>query len=116
MDLKKKTLYIPGFVPGDSEAEVLNNLMTVVLEIQSPREWHILRYCKRARIRKKYIDRLTREAVVVLLLRRIFNADNVSSRELLHKFKRGDLSAECRTQNAERRVQSAERRVQNAER
>lgn len=92
MKLRKKTINILGVVPGDSEAEALNNLVTVVCEIESPRERHILRYCKRARIRKKYIDRLTREAVVVLLLRGIFNADNVSARELLHKFKRGDLS------------------------
>ncbi len=92
MDLRKKSVFIPGVVQGETRDEVLDNLVTVVWEIESPRERHILRYCKRARIRKKYIDRLTREAMIVLLLRRIFNADNVSSRELLHKFKRGDLS------------------------
>lgn len=92
MDLRKKSVFVPGVVPGDSESEVLNNLMTVVCEIESPRERHILLYCKRARIRKKYIDRLTREALIVFLLRKIFDADNVSARELLHKFKRGDLS------------------------
>lgn len=102
MDLKKKTLYIPGFVPGENKAEVIKNVIDVMKEIESPREYHILRYCKRARIRKKYIDRLNREVLSVFLLRKIFDADNVSARELLHRFKRGDfVSAECRTQNAE---------------
>ncbi len=102
MDLKKKTLYIPGFVPGENEAEVLHNVITVMCELLTAKEKHILRYCKRARIRKKYIDRLNREGLIVFLLRQIFDADNVSARELLHKFKRGDfVSAECRTQNAE---------------
>lgn len=102
MDLKKKCINIPGFVPGENEAEVIKNVIDVMEEIQSPRERHILRYCKRARIRKKYIDRLSRAALSVILLRQIFDADNVSAREMLHKFKRGDfVSAECRTQNAE---------------
>lgn len=92
MDLKKKTTYIPGFVPGKTRDEVLDNLMTVIFEIQSPRERHIFRFCKRARIRKKYIDRLTREAVTVIFIRRFFNTDNVSGAELLHRFKRGDLN------------------------
>ncbi len=102
MNLKNKTLYIPGIVPGETEEEVIKNLLKVVDEIDTPRDRHILRFCKRARIRKKYIDRLTRDALIVFLLRSIFDADNVSSRELLHKFKRGELNAECRTQNAER--------------
>lgn len=92
MDLKSKFVNIPGFVPGETRDEMLDNLMTVILEIQSPRERHILRYCKRARIRKKYIDRLTREAVTVIFIRRFFNTDNVSGAELLHRFKRGDLN------------------------
>lgn len=92
MNLKNKTIYIPGFVPGENEKDVLHNVMTVVRELQTAKEEHILRCCKRARIRKKYVNRLTRDALIVLLLRRIFNADNVSARELLHKFKRGDLS------------------------
>lgn len=92
MDLKNKTMYIPGFVPGETEEEVLYNVMKVVCELQTPRERHILRYCKRARIRKKYIDRLNQEACIVILLRRIFDVDNVSSSTLLHKFKRGDLN------------------------
>ncbi len=92
MNLKNKTIYIPGFVPGENEKDVLHNVMTVVRELRTSKEEHILRYCKRARIRKKYIGRLIREAVIVILIRQIFDADNVSARELLHKFKRGDLS------------------------
>lgn len=71
MDLKKKTLYIPGFVPGETEDEVIQNLLDVATEIASPRECHILQYCKRARIRKKYIDRLIPKACAVILLRQI---------------------------------------------
>lgn len=92
MSLKNKTIYVPGVVSGETADEVIKNVLEVMKEIVSPREEHILRYCKRTRIRKKYFVRLNQEALIVILIRQIFDADNVSARELLHKFKRGDLS------------------------
>ena len=81
MDLRNKNTYIPGFVPGENKDEVLENVFKVVDEIASPRDKHILQYCKRARTRKKYMDKLIREAVSIIFLRQISEAIAKSERE-----------------------------------
>lgn len=71
MNLKNKNIYIPGFVPGETADEVFDNVVNVMEEISTPRERHIVKYAKRARIRKKYIDRLVKRAVAEILFRTV---------------------------------------------
>ena len=71
MDLCKKNIYIPGFVPGANVEEKVQYLVAVMAEVSTPKEKHMLRYTKRKRIKKKYFDRLLDRALLEIFCRKV---------------------------------------------